>query len=165
MFAHADELAFGSLAPTDSGWASTATNGDAMETNPEDAARMSSSSSRGNRPSSLLLCSKLDAFSCGQLIALAEHRVAIKAHIWGQLVWQRELGSSLRTARTLQLQEGLTTMVHAMASSSPENEEDEDDDDDDNNLPGVVLSTKTILRHYGRLIKDTRGTTRSPQES
>jgi glucose-6-phosphate isomerase len=37
----------------------------------------------GNRPSSSLLLSTLDAFSIGQLIALYEHRTAVQGFMWG----------------------------------------------------------------------------------
>lgn len=36
----------------------------------------------GNRPSTLLICGKCDAFTCGQLLALEEHRVAVYARLW-----------------------------------------------------------------------------------
>ena len=150
MFAHADELAFGSLAesllenksdpsPTSDpashyGGAGTAGDLDRL--------------SRGNRPSSLLLCNKLDAFSCGQLIALAEHRVAVKAHICGHTFWHNELGSSLRMPRTHQLEEGLITILNAL---------DGPDDDEIAEIGNTNLSTRTILRHYGKLVKETRG--------
>ena len=37
----------------------------------------------GNRPSSSLLMTKLDAFAVGQLLALYEHRTAVQGFIWG----------------------------------------------------------------------------------
>jgi glucose-6-phosphate isomerase len=37
----------------------------------------------GNRPSSSLLMSKLDAFAVGQLMALYEHRTAVQGFVWG----------------------------------------------------------------------------------
>ena len=37
----------------------------------------------GNRPSSSLLMTKLDAFALGQLVAIYEHRTAIQGFIWG----------------------------------------------------------------------------------
>ncbi|KAL7566734.1 hypothetical protein ACA910_017786 [Epithemia clementina (nom. ined.)] len=165
MFAHADELAFGSIADTFQGHKSnlpplgvvadpsSSYHGAPYAT----AATMEMErTSRGNRPSTLLLCNKLDAFSCGQLAALAEHRVAVKAHIWGHSFWHNELGSALRIPRTHQLKEGLTNIISAMAGHDGGG-----DDEDDDDLPGVgntILSTRTILRHYGKLVKETRRT-------
>jgi len=37
----------------------------------------------GNRPSLSLLFQKLDAYTCGQLLALYEHRTAVEGFIWG----------------------------------------------------------------------------------
>jgi len=37
----------------------------------------------GNRPSSSILMTKLDAFAVGQLLAIYEHRVAVQGFIWG----------------------------------------------------------------------------------
>lgn len=37
----------------------------------------------GNRPSLSLLFPKLNARTCGQLLALYEHRVAVQGFIWG----------------------------------------------------------------------------------
>ena len=40
-------------------------------------------SSGGNRPTTaLVLCGRLDAFACGQFVALAEHKAVIKARLW-----------------------------------------------------------------------------------
>jgi glucose-6-phosphate isomerase len=37
----------------------------------------------GNRPSSSLLLTRLDAFAVGQLLALYEHRTAVQGFLWG----------------------------------------------------------------------------------
>jgi glucose-6-phosphate isomerase len=52
----------------------------------------------GNRPSSSILMTKLDAFSAGQLLALYEHRTAVQGFIWGINSfdqWGVELGKVL----------------------------------------------------------------------
>lgn len=36
----------------------------------------------GNRPNTLIVCESCDAFACGQLAALAEHRALVKAWLW-----------------------------------------------------------------------------------
>ena len=37
----------------------------------------------GNRPSSSILFTRLDAFAVGQLMAMYEHRTAVQGFIWG----------------------------------------------------------------------------------
>lgn len=52
----------------------------------------------GNRPSLSILFPKLDAKSCGQLLALYEHRVACQGFVWGLNSfdqWGVELGKTL----------------------------------------------------------------------
>ncbi|DBA02154.1 TPA: hypothetical protein N0F65_004789 [Lagenidium giganteum] len=52
----------------------------------------------GNRPSISLLFPKLDAFTCGQLLALYEHRTVVQGAIWGLNSfdqWGVELGKVL----------------------------------------------------------------------
>ncbi|CAN0404000.1 unnamed protein product, partial [Scytosiphon promiscuus] len=54
----------------------------------------------GNRPSLSLLFPKLDAFSCGQLLAVYEHRTAVQGFVWGLNSfdqWGVELGKKLAT--------------------------------------------------------------------
>lgn len=52
----------------------------------------------GNRPSSSLLLTKLDAFAVGQLLAMYEHRAAVQGFVWGLNSfdqWGVELGKVL----------------------------------------------------------------------
>lgn len=109
----------------------------------------------GNRPSILIMLGKLDAFACGQLIALSEHRAIVKAHIWGLDPFAKEAGSSLHTYRTDQLKDNLQNLM-----SRTGDEEDEDDEDgedgDDIRQDHMNLSTKTLLRHYANLHRDQR---------
>lgn len=52
----------------------------------------------GNRPSSSMLMTKLDAFTVGQLLAIYEHRTAVQGFIWGLNSfdqWGVELGKVL----------------------------------------------------------------------
>ncbi|KAF1331494.1 Glucose-6-phosphate isomerase, partial [Globisporangium splendens] len=61
----------------------------------------------GNRPSISLLFPKLDAFSCGQLLALYEHRTVVQGAIWGVNSfdqWGVELGKVLAKQVRSQLQ-------------------------------------------------------------
>lgn len=146
FFAHADELAFGydrilsdPVLPSPMSVASVQT------TLPEPEV------SRGNRPSTLLICGKLNAFACGQLIALAEHRATVKAHMWGIDPFCTDVGTSLRMQRTDHLKDDLETLLTTA---------DNDSDDEDS---GVVqnhnmnLSTRSILKLYARMMREKRG--------
>jgi glucose-6-phosphate isomerase len=169
MFAHADELAFGSTTTHDVVHNKTATAGSTLLSNTTTTTTMStmdSSSSSynininssvpevsdGNRPSTLLICGKCDAFTCGQLVALAEHRAVVKARIWDIDPFAKEIGSSLRSKRTERLKEQLQTMF----TNNAEEEEDEDDLLGQQGGDGMNLSTKTILRHYANMTRDQR---------
>jgi glucose-6-phosphate isomerase len=143
LFAHADELAFGYESSTCDPFLPPS-GIPTMSSKP-----FSADASEGNRPSALLICGKLDAFACGQLVALAEHRAIVKAHIWGIDPFARELGSSLRMHRTVHLKEELETLFIYKGDSGNE-------DGDDNEDPRMNLSTKTILKHYASLMRDRR---------
>ena len=61
----------------------------------------------GNRPSVSLLFPKLDAFTCGQLLALYEHRTVVQGAIWGLNSfdqWGVELGKVLAKQVRTQLE-------------------------------------------------------------
>lgn len=141
MFAHADELAFG----TDSK-ANDSLLGNSR-TEPFDTDEVSD----GNRPSTLLMCDKCDAFVCGQLVALAEHRVVIKARLWNNDPFAKEIGSSIRVKRTNLLKESLENMFAKLA-----NGEDLDDNEEFIDGEPANLSTRTILRHYANMMKGQR---------
>jgi glucose-6-phosphate isomerase len=164
MFAHADELAFGSSSSSSSSTShdnnkTAAAAGSSLLSNTTTAAAtmaMDSSSSSngpevsdGNRPSTLLICGKCDAYTCGQLVALAEHRAVVKARIWDVDPFAKEIGSSLRSKRTERLKEQLQNMF-------TNNDEDEEEDEEDDLRDGMNLSTKTILRHYANMTRDQR---------
>lgn len=105
----------------------------------------------GNRPSTLLLCTRLDAFTCGQFIALAEHRAAVKAWIWEIdpfPITDTNFGSSKRTDL---LKESLAKMM-----LSEEDEEEDEDEEGETNGGLNNISTKTILRHYATMVKGQR---------
>lgn len=149
MFAHADELAFGSdhhvanKPPSASlGQPTTAVLDSTHGNNTNEADDISD----GNRPSTLLVCGICDAYTCGQLVALAEHRAVVKARIWNVNPFSKEVGSSLRSKRTEALKDRLQNMFG----------QDEEDEDAGENDEGVNLSTKTILRHYANMLKDQR---------
>ena len=60
----------------------------------------------GNRPSLSMLFPELNAFSCGQLLSMYEHRVAVQGFIWGLNSfdqWGVELGKVLASKVRTQL--------------------------------------------------------------
>eukprot|EP01036_Dinobryon_divergens_P028937 gene28937-37959_t len=62
----------------------------------------------GNRPSLSILFPELNAYSCGQLLALYEHRVAVQGFVWGLNSfdqWGVELGKVLANKVRTQLSE------------------------------------------------------------
>jgi glucose-6-phosphate isomerase len=62
----------------------------------------------GNRPSLSLLFPSLSAYTCGQLLSLYEHRVAVQGFVWGINSfdqWGVELGKALAGTVRTQLKE------------------------------------------------------------
>jgi glucose-6-phosphate isomerase len=140
LFAHADELALGSASNNKDlnelasiGSAATA----ALMPDDEDA-------SSGNRPSILVFTGKVDAFVCGQLVALSEHRAVVKSHLLGLDPFVRRCGSSMRLPRSDLLKETL----HSMFQGGDHEADDDEDDNGDRTDPSLNLATRTLLRHY-----------------
>ena len=106
-----------------------------------------------NRPSTLLLCGRLNAYTCGQLIALAEHRSILKAKLWNMTpLFPTQVGASLRTTRTDTLREKLTKLIEKMKMG-------DDGEEEIDTSGGINLSTATLLSNYaGR----TRGLRNQP---
>ena len=80
LFAHADGLAFGSDVktsnnrpyPDDESPVGGGGDGDEQHDSVADEEQLvERDGSSGNRPSTLLLCGRLDSFTCGQLVAMA----------------------------------------------------------------------------------------------
>ena len=154
-FAHADVLAFGNLPPssqldenddlqqrreslshTDS-YASTGMGTNMTFLNNSDIAD-------GNRPSTLLICGTMDAFTCGQLIALSEHRAVVAARLWDVDPFARKVGSSIRDLEIQKLKEALIQVFN------------HNELNDDNNPNKTNLATSTILSHYANRINNSR---------
>lgn len=151
LFAHADEMALGK----DKSAVASPSNA-SIGTMTLATTAVGADYSGGNRPSTLILCDKLDAFMCGQLVALAEHRVLIHAHLCGIDPYVSGLGSSLRTARAEQLKDDLQYLFmkkEDTVSNEDHNEIDETEKDPTQNLN---LSTRTILDHYAAMMTAKR---------
>jgi glucose-6-phosphate isomerase len=145
-FAHADELAFG---PIDT---ENDTDGDISPRSQESFPFHG----EGNRPSTIILCSKMDAFTCGQFIALLEHRAAVKAYILGQdpFLVHNDIGASSTslTRRTEMLYDKLKRFDFASLEPSETIDDTEVKDDS----PSTFLSTDTLLGHYCSLMINER---------
>ena len=159
LFGHADEMAFGGKEDTGPSFSGVISkepgspprqhyyhHGNSPGTERSMGQSSQVSSSQGNRPSTLLICGKLDAYACGQLIALSEHRAAVKARIWDIDPFTREAGYSYKTPRTEQLREDLQQIYAAQEMGQAS-----DSEDDEINEGDLTLSTKTILNHYARV--------------
>jgi glucose-6-phosphate isomerase len=84
----------------------------------------------GNRPSSSLLLTRLDAFAIGQLLALYEHRAAVVGFIWGINSFdQFGLDSSRMLAKTVRAQLSASRKTGA-------------------SVQGFNFPTSTMLEHY-----------------
>ena len=75
----------------------------------------------GNRPSTSMLMTKLDAFAIGQLLAIYEHRTAVQGFIWGLNSfdqWGVELGKSLAKQVRSQLNASRKSQAHVQGFNS-----------------------------------------------
>lgn len=97
-----------------------------------------STTESGNHPSTLLICGKCDAFSCGQLVALAEHRALVKAWLWGV----DPFDTHIPTSKVDGLKEELDQMYQDLTIRGKLST---DEADQQTMMNG---STKTLLRHY-----------------
>jgi glucose-6-phosphate isomerase len=142
-FAHADELAFGPTITEND------TDGDISPRSQEN----SPLNSEGNRPSTIILCSKMDAFTCGQFVAFTEHRAAVKAYILGQdpfLVHEDLGGSSSSLKRRTEMLFDKLKRFDFLPSEGIDDTVVNDDS------PSTFLSTDTLLGHYASLMRNER---------
>eukprot|EP00814_Leptocylindrus_danicus_P016214 CAMPEP_0116010178 /NCGR_PEP_ID=MMETSP0321-20121206/3855_1 /TAXON_ID=163516 /ORGANISM="Leptocylindrus danicus var. danicus, Strain B650" /LENGTH=634 /DNA_ID=CAMNT_0003479245 /DNA_START=40 /DNA_END=1944 /DNA_ORIENTATION=+ len=142
-FAHADLLAFGTRSR---GGTATA------------RIRTFSDGSDGNKPSTLILCGRSDAFTCGQLIALSEHRAAINAKLYGvdPFASRVKVGAALRSEEIDRLSEKL----HRMYEKGFEGRDSFDDENESvaeaSGEGKINLATSTILNHYANRMRDQK---------
>lgn len=117
----------------------------------------------GNQPSSIILCGKCDAFTCGQLVALGEHRALIKAWLWGIDPFA-VAKTSFEKERQEFLSERLNHMNHLLSLG------EDLDDADGPELPDPTggirtmnSATNTVLKHYATRLKHRhRNKSRTP---
>jgi len=105
----------------------------------------------GNHPSTLLLCSRCDAFACGQLIALAEHRAMVTARLWdikNPFSFNQSHGSVLRTKQEENVKEKLDLLYQRLDVVGHLDDDDDDVDQDTGVGSKLNFAVKTILGHY-----------------
>jgi len=92
----------------------------------------------GNRPSSSILLTRLDAYALGQLIALYEHRTAVQGFLWGINSFD-QYGNELGLALSKQVRSQLSASRKGGAS-----------------VQGFNSSTSRLLEHYLAYRKDNQ---------
>ena len=149
MLNYADTLAYGSrdtLSNSNSGPLSPGSppaiqSCDSMVSASSAVNSPSGNANDANHPSTLIICGKCDAFACGQLVALGEHRSLVKAWLWGI----DPFDVPKATSKSESLREGLNQMRHDLISRGTLSE---DEDDPKTNFTGMIGSTETLLKHY-----------------
>jgi len=160
FFAHADVMAFGSSGSRAAhsrgsagsggggsfhfggGLGSASFDSHTVPTNASD-----SEFADGNRPSSLLICSRCDPFTIGQLIALSEHRALVTAKLWNieHHAFTQSHGNILRTKKVDNLTEKLDLLYQRLDLVGTVEEQDETDAVGG---PKLNLATTSLLGHY-----------------
>jgi len=108
----------------------------------------------GNLPSSIILCGKCDAFACGQLVALGEHRALVKAWLWDIDPFAVSSGSSIQKEREEYISEKLNRMNHALSMGEDLDEAEWSDlPDPTGGIRGMNSATNMVLKHYAIRIK------------
>ena len=103
----------------------------------------SSSSLGGNQPSTLLFCRTCDAYTCGQLIALAEHRATVTAWLWNIDPFTI-MKLSTRKERHELMSERLRQMDQVLSSDG----ETAREENGSVQYGGMHSTTKFVLREY-----------------
>jgi hypothetical protein len=117
----------------------------------------------GNLPSTIILCGKCDAFSCGQLVAIGEHRALVKAWLWNIDPFASS-DSSIQKERQSYLLEKLNRMNCALSMGKDLDEaEGSELPDPTCGIRGMNSATNTVLKHYAtRLKRRNRNNPRTP---
>ena len=143
-----------------------------------DAATLATATAEGNRPSTILLCGRCDAFACGQLVALAEHRALVKARLWDidlpLAPFSALHGSALRVRQTEVVKERLYGLYRKLELGQNVDDEDDEEEDEEDEVgggrmasstgvpgnaagaagPKLNLATSTILGHYANRMRN-----------
>ena len=111
--------------------------------------------SNGNHPNTLLLCTRCDAFTCGQLIALAEHRSLVTARLWdieNPFAFSQVHGSIVKSKDEQRMREKLESLFQRLDLVGTLQE----DDDTAGDGFKLSLAVKTLLGHYASRMHDTK---------
>lgn len=175
LLAHADTLAFGDNNVNNRGRFEISSPGSPPMIQSVDSMMSQSSHAggdaaalAGNQPSTLIVCRTCDAFSCGQLIALAEHRALVKAWLW-DIDPFNTTKSSIREDRRDYVSDKLHQMRHLLSVGETLDGTDEPDQNEAENIgvKGMHSATNTILKHYATRMQkhQQHSTSRTPLRS
>ena len=107
----------------------------------------------GNQPSSIILCGKCDAFTCGQLVALGEHRTLVKAWLW-DIDPFAVAKTSIQKERQEFLSERLNHMNHLLSMGEDLDDADGPEvPDPTGGIRTMNSATNTVLKHYATRLK------------
>ncbi|KAL7547929.1 hypothetical protein ACHAWF_011193 [Thalassiosira exigua] len=160
LLAHADTLAFGRINGSNSrgrfevsspGSPPAIQSVDSMLSNASNNCVGESKTTAGNQPSTLIILRTLDAFACGQLIALAEHRALVKAWLWDFNPFATGVSSiEIREERRENLMQNLKDIYNG--------KEEYLSDANAHNDDGVPPATRTILTNHATEMEKQRNT-------
>lgn len=134
----------------------TASNHFPATSSPMNNGEVENDTAEGNHPSTLLLCSRCDAFACGQLIALAEHRAMVTARLWdieNPYAFASSHGSILRSRQEDLMKEQLDLTYQRLDLLG---HLDDDDEADHGGGPKLSVAVKTLLGHYATSMHDKK---------
>ena len=107
---------------------------------------------QGNRPSTLLICGTCDAFACGQMIALAEHRALVKAWLWDVDPFEATNTRSIQKERTEYFRQRLSEIYQLLSSGEDIEDVEESlsckEQTNGTFVEGMNMASKTILKHF-----------------
>ena len=104
----------------------------------------------GNRPNTVLLCSRCDPFTIGQLIALSEHRAIVTAKLWDieHFAFSQKHCSSVKAQHEEDINEKLSLLYQRLDLLG---NLEQDGDNDPVGGPNLNLATTTLLGHYATI--------------
>ena len=143
FFAHADLLAFGTQHQSNTRAFHKESNNDTTD---------------GNRPSTLLICGRTDAFTCGQLVALSEHRAVVKARLFdiNPFISSSRAGSAMRSYNIGKLSTKLQKLYQKGLEGKNFGLDDDETDLMADGSEKSNIATGTLLSHYVSRMQDQK---------
>jgi glucose-6-phosphate isomerase len=102
----------------------------------------------GNQPSSILVFEKFDAFTCGQLVALGEHRALIKAWLWDIDPFAATAKPSMQKKRQVYLSETLNHIHHELLTGEIWHADESELPDPMADIHTMNCATNMVLKQY-----------------